>query len=207
MTGFGISTRSGSSVRLKDDAEDYRRVGKGGAPIDSNYGRGAPGPGEKGSEAQQEHLEESAEQVHKTHEVAVATHRAARSWSSALGGMLTLAGAALVFVATLFPNGMVSFMPGHPLYSIGIALMWWGPVALLLVAGVLAVVLGQPLRAVAGGLAVGVPSVVLFHFVGFLFLYIDLGATSSWNMYVGLIGSVVALAGGLIALLQARVKT
>jgi len=172
-------------------------------------------PSEISEKAEQEHLEEfaeqlhkdrEAEQVHKTHEAdkahqaAVAEHHAHRSASSMLGGILTLAGAVLVFVATISPSGPVNFMHGHLLYSIGTALMWWGPVALLLVAGVLALTSGPLLRAMAGGLAMGVAGVVLLHFVAYLFAWIDFDSTVGWAMFFGLIGSAVSLVGGLVAL-------
>jgi len=165
--------------------------------MNPEFTHGRPlGPEGQGNEAKREDLREFA------------AHRADRSSSSTLSGILTLAGAVLVFVATLFPRGMVSFMHGHLLYSIGSGLMWWGPVALLLVAGMLVLASGRLLqRAMAGGLAVGVAGVVLFYFVGYLFVGIDMGVTVSWNICAGLVGSAVALAGGLIALLPVRTKT
>ena len=160
------------------------------------YLHGRPiGPEGPGDEAKREDLREFA------------AHRGARSGSSALGGILILAGAVALFVATFLDSYLANFRTGHTLLSVASALRLWGPVALLLVAGVLALTSARLTRAVAGGLAVGVAAVALLYPVSFLLSAIYYDSTVGWAFYLDLIGSAVALAGGLIALLTARTKT
>lgn len=71
----------------------------------------------------------------------------------------------------------------------------------------LALASGQLMRAMAGGLAVGVAGVVFLHFASLLFALIDRIGAIRWGVCLGVVRSAVALAGGLIAVLAARTKT
>jgi len=153
-----------------------------------------------------------------------AGHHPVRSGSSILGGILAVTGAALLFVATIIDStqwampgvaGMklVVFLGHYPLISFGSMLEWWGPILLLLVAGIL-VLSSQRLKVVTGALVVGAAAVLLFHFAGRLAVMLAIpefagGGHRSVHagMYLGFIGSGIALVGGLVALLTARVKT
>lgn len=160
-------------------------------------------PSGLGKEVEEEQRERFAEEVHNVRQAEAAEHRPQIPTSSLIAAILVLAGAVLMFVATI-NRVLDTFKTASTRSSISYAMDAWGPVALLLVAGVLALASGRPVRAIAAGLAVGVGGLILIDAAAFLIFAgdFDLG----WNFYVEIAGSVAALAGGLVAIFTARTK-
>jgi hypothetical protein len=173
--------------------------------MDFGYGKGAPKPGGVGGDAMQEHAREFGEELRREHEAAAAEPR---SGASVLGGILTLAGTILIFVATtLYGNLHEILKAGGIVDSISLGLITWGLPALVLVAGGLALASGRMVRAVAGGIAVGLGGLVLIREVAFLLQWGQHDFTLRLDFHLTLIGCALAVVGGLVAAISAARTT